>query len=354
MKRILLTTTALVGFAGAAAADVSWSGNAVLGHNDDIEGGVYADVDLDVTLSQTLDNGLTASATFGFELEDESGSGLTNGNFSTDDNIVISLTSDTAGLYYGDTAFAAETYWSGVTNMNEDGFSEADGETVIRGEIMFGGVTAGLSYVLHTDEVALGGTGSGELDQLSVGATADLGNFNVILGYQEDTSNAFDPAFNEDFNSNDVLGLAVGTSFGGADVTFAYAAEDSEESIGLEVSYPVGDVTVTAFYVSESAIDDSYGLAIAYAAGPLSIDAFYHDGGDEDAGVHVSYDVGNGITAYVGYSDDDGQYVAGELDLGGGATFLVSYAEDDDNPANDEIGPQEYLHGTTVELSVAF
>lgn len=354
MKSILLTSTALVAFAGAAAADVSWSGAATLGWNDDIEGGVYADVDLDVTLSQTLDNGLTASATFGFELEDESGAGLTNGNFSTDDNVTISLTSDTAGLYYGDTAFAAETYWSGVTNMNEDSFSEADGETVLRGEMMFGGVTAGLSYVLHTDEVALGGAGTGETDQLSLGGTADLGGFNVVFGYQAEADNAFDPAFNGDFNANNVMGIAVGGAFGGADVTLAYASDDDENSLGVEVSYPVGDVTVTAFYVAESAIDDSYGLAVAYSNGPISINAFYHDGGDEDAGINASYDVGNGLMMYVGYSDDDGQYIGGEYDLGGGASFTVSYGEDDDNPANDEIGPQEYLHGTTVKLSLSF
>ncbi len=63
MKRILLTSTALVAFAGAAAADVTWSGTAGLGYNDDIDDGFYVDGDLDVTMSQELDNGVTVSGT---------------------------------------------------------------------------------------------------------------------------------------------------------------------------------------------------------------------------------------------------------------------------------------------------
>lgn len=347
MKRILLTSTAIVGFAGAAAADVSWSGAATLGYNDDIKDGIYADVDLDVTLSQTLDNGLTASATFGWELEDDR---IDGGNdFSADNNIVISLTSDMAGLYYGDTANAAETHWSGVTNMNEDGFSEADGENVLRGDMSFGDVDMSVSYYVNNEDGE-----DGELNQLALGASGNLGAATFSFAYQAE-DDEFESA-SGDYNSDSILGVSVGTALGGADVKLAYAMNQTtdENSMGVEVSYPVGDVTVTAFYVAESAIDDSYGLAVAYASGPVSINAFYHDGGDEDSGIHFGYDVGNGLMVYAGWSDDDGQYIGGEYDLGGGASLTISYAEDEDNDENDEIGPQEYLHGTTVAMSMKF
>ncbi|SFR20159.1 porin [Poseidonocella sedimentorum] len=366
MKRILFTTTAIVAFAGAAAADVSWSGSAELGHNDDINGGLYADGDLDVTMSQELDNGVTAGVTFGFDLEDASADTLdTDGNFHADDNFTLFLESDMASLYYGDTPFAAETYWNGVTNMEEDSFSEADGEVVLRGAMSYGGFDFGISNVVHNDKFALGGTGSGEVDQLSLGAAGEINGVSVTFGYQEEAENDFDG--NGDFNGAEVYGLSVGTTVGGADVLFAYASDDGEESIGLQGSYAVAPgVTLTAFYVSESRpvdptdtdIDedgeDNYGLAASYANGPISVDAFYHDGGDEDAGVNVSYDVGNGLGLLAGWSDDDGQYVAAEYDLGGGAAFVASYAEDEDNNQNDEIGPQEYLHGTTVALTLSF
>jgi hypothetical protein len=113
-------------------------------------------------------------------------------------------------------------------------------------------------------------------------------------------------------------------------------------------------VTATVFYVSESATDDNYGLSIAYASGPLAVTAFYHDGADEDSGIQVAYDVGNGLNVYAGGSDDDGSYIGVEYDLGGGASFVASVAEDSDSATNDEIGPQEYKHGTTVGVSFSF
>jgi hypothetical protein len=348
MKRILLTSTALVAFAGAAAAEVSWSGSATLGYNDDINDGVYADTDIDVTLSQELDNGVTASVTFGWELEQHENND-DNGEFNADNNVSVSLTSDAASVFYGDTAYAAETYWSGVTNMGQDSFSEADGENVLRGEMTFGSVTAGISYGVGNS----GDTDNGELNQLSLGVTASLGAADVIFAYQEEDitpSNGQDD--NDDFNANQVLGLAVSGSLVGADITFAYAKNDAETSTGIEVAYPFGGgVTATVFYVSESASDDNYGLQIDYASGPVTVSAFYHDGNDEDAGINVSYDVGNGLNIYAGGSDDDGQYIGAEYDLGGGASLTASFADD---AGNDEIGPQEYLDGTTVAVSFSF
>ena len=53
MKRILLASTAIVAFAGAAAADVSLSGEASLGYNDNANGdndGFYSDVSVSLGL----------------------------------------------------------------------------------------------------------------------------------------------------------------------------------------------------------------------------------------------------------------------------------------------------------------
>ena len=137
MKRTLLASTALVMLAGASAAEISWSGATTLLYNYNITDGFDYDVDLDVTLSQELDNGLTASVTFGWELTDGEGDEADADGFAADNNATLSLSSDTASLIFGDTAYAAQTYWSGVTNMNEDAFAEADGETVLRGEMGF-------------------------------------------------------------------------------------------------------------------------------------------------------------------------------------------------------------------------
>lgn len=365
MKRILLTSTALVGLAGAAVADghatsgITWSGSATLGYNDDIKDGVYADVDLDVTMTQALDNGIAVSVTFGWELEDHRGPASDGGNnFGADNNVSVALTSDVASLYYGDTEYAPVTYWSGVTNMVQDGFSEQDTEEVLRAEVTLGGFTGGLSYGVEWME-----SNGSELEQLGVGGVFDTGTFSVGFAYQEESD--WTARGNGDFNGSEIFGIFATASFSGADIKVAYAqstavgAPESQDSLGIEVAYPVGPVTVTGFYVAESVPDAdgdeaSYGIQLDYSNGPLTAVAFFHDGIDEDAGIQVGYDLGTGLVIYAGWSDDDGQYLAGEYDLGGGASLTVSYAEDEDNIGNDEIGPQEYLHGTTVAMSFSF
>jgi hypothetical protein len=355
MKRILLTSTALVAFAGAAAAgghsNVSWSGSATLGFNDDIKDGVYADVDLDVTMSAELDNGVTASGTFGWELTDDRNNDSAN-DYAADNNVLLSLTSDIGGLYYGDTEFAAVTYWSGVKDMDHDSFSEQDGENVLRGEIKLDNITAGISYGVDNE----GAAGNGELNQLSVGVKATVGDFTFTAGYQEEDDSYEDAQ--GDYVSDEVLGLSVSTSLAGADITFAYASQGDEDSTGLQVAYPIGPVTATVWYVAESDTDDTVGVQVEYADGPLTIKAFYTDDTSDtdgdNSGIHVGYDVGSGLNVYAGWEDDDGQYIGAEYDLGGGATLVASFGDDEDNADNDEIGPQEYLHGTTVKVSFSF
>ena len=62
MKKILLSSAAIALLAGAASAEVTWSGDAEIGYNDDWNDGAYYDAGLTVNLSQELNNGWTASA----------------------------------------------------------------------------------------------------------------------------------------------------------------------------------------------------------------------------------------------------------------------------------------------------
>lgn len=326
MKNILLASTALVAFAGAAAADVSFSGEAVLGYNDEEQGGAYASIDLDVAYSQELDNGLTAAASFGFGVADD---------FDTDDldagDAEFSLSADVWSLNVGingGTDDATEVVWDGVSNMDNDSFYESaddNDEDVVRVEATLGAAEVVVAYNVDTEEFDAGVTG--EFGDISVGAV-----------YEE---NGADTNF----------GLFGSATFAGATVDFAHSDVAGETSTGVEVTYPVGDVSVSAFYVSQSNVDDNYGLTAKYSANGLGLKAFYHDGNDEDMGIEVSYDVSDVLSVYAGSSDDDGSYVGVEYDLGGGASVFASYGDD---AGNDEIGPQEYNDGITVELTLAF
>ncbi|WP_281980894.1 porin [Thalassorhabdomicrobium marinisediminis] len=376
MKNILLSSAAIVAFAGAAAADshmgVTFSGTAELGYNDDDNPGFtgdnnqgfYSELEITIGLAAELDNGLTAAASIDFA---DLGDGSANNFFDGVENeYELSLTSETSGLYYGDTQFAAERMWVAAGDMEQDSFSEADGEEALRGELTYGMVEAQMSYVLANND---GTRVTDDLDQLSLGVSADFGNFNVVAAYQEETDEA--PFFydgtlpgegdNGDFNRSEIFGVSVGTAFAGADVRLAYVTNETidENSTGISVTYPFGPVTGTVYYVDESNGDANYGVTLAYVNGPIAVELDYdNDQGTNKTGLEGSYDVGNGLTVYAGYltedSTDDRYYVAGTYDLGSGAELLVSYAEDDSNVDEDEIGANEYQRGTTVQVTFEF
>ena len=366
MKRILLASASIVAFAGAAAAEVTFSGDATLGYNDtdnalvgDDNIGFYWDASVDVTLSQALDNGLTATATFGLNVADNN-----LGESTESSDYVLSLTSDTAGLYFGNTEFAAVTHWTGAGEMDNDGFSEEDGETVLRGDLTYGGVNASVSYAVDTDQV--GSDTSDQLQQLSFGVDGTFGTFSFAFAYQEEALPEYADA-GGDFNGNEIIGVSVNTSVAGADIRVAYASDETagENSIGLSATYPFGPVTIGAYYVLESADDtDAYGVTAEYVSGPLAISASYEidqedDGTSnqtEDWELTGSYEVGNGITAYAGVVDaGDDYYVSALMTLGDGASLLVSYVTTGDTEnGDDETGPNDYQTGATVELGFSF
>jgi hypothetical protein len=379
MKSTLLTTTALIAFAGAAFADghsandgVSFSGVATLGYNNttstantgtddddsdvtvgletyDNEFGFYSDLEVTLGLSKALDNGLTVAASI--DLED-----LADGADASSD-YTLSVTSETASMYYGDTKFAAESKWSEVGDMAASSFSEQDGETVLRGEGNVAGVDAAVSAVINGDKT----------EQVSLGATATFGMFNLGLGYQDSASTSFtaargtadndvdgfSAAANGDFNGNKVYAVSVGGSFAGADVALGYADNSVETSTGISVAYPVGPVALSASYADNSVSIDAWDIAATYAAGAITATISTDEG--DDYALEGSYDLGNGAKVFAGVADGgDDYYVAASYDLGGGASVLASYADDQADDSEDEVGANEYQNGATVELTFTF
>ncbi|MFT6530929.1 MAG: hypothetical protein ACJASC_000452 [Limimaricola cinnabarinus] len=370
MKRILLASASIVAFAGAAAAEITFSGEAALGYNDtdaisedDEDKGFYWDAELGITFSQELDNGLVAAATVTSDVVDNQ---LEGDIFA--EGFVLSLTSETAGLYFGDTDQAANLRWDGVSEMANDGFSETDGETVLRGDFMAYGLDVSLSALVDDsfdgDENNLqNGFLTPEddtLDQYSVGVAGEFGAFQFSMAYQAE-ENDFNQApiiDNGDFEPDELIGVSVGSAFAGADVDVAYARNltTEEDSTGIEAAYPIGPVTLGAFYVAESDQDDGYGVAVDYVSGALTVTTAYEEvDGDEDWAIDAGYDFGMGLNFFAGVSDaGDDYYVAGTYALAEGAQLLVSYGDDDSDDSEDEIGDPEFQEGTTVEVSFEF
>lgn len=366
MKSILLASVSVVAFAGAAAAEITFAGSATFGYNDDPYGdneGFYWESDLALSLTQALNNGLTAGVTFDIDIaDDDDADGL--GNPLDSSGFVLFLESEQAGIYFGDTSFAAQKFWfeDNVDEMAGDGFSEQDGEVVLRGDITYGTVAASLSYTVAD---TLGERPAGDVDQLSLGAGFQVGGYSFTVAYQEESDAAAGVAgvysAYDDFNTDSIFGVAMIAQLIGVDAVIAYASNLTAEhnSLGIAVSYPVGPFALNAYYVAEDgplADEDAWGVGAFYENGPINVEAAYKStNGEDDSRIEATYDLGNGILLWGGLtSGGDDYYVATTLDLGGGAQLLVSYAVDDDDSEDDEVGNPALQKGATVELTLAF
>lgn len=357
MKSILLSSAAIVGFAGAAAADghspISFGGDASLEYNSN--GGFSYGVGLSVTASEELDNGLTVAATFGLGLGGfycyDGNSSIaplgTSGYTVCFTGYELSLTSDSAGLYFGDTGTSADTHWVGVGGMEADGFNgagDAGEAAVLRGEASSGSVTGSISYGIDFGGDGLGNT----LAAMQFAAVADLGSTTVVLAYQA----------NDAAGADEIIGLSGQFAAAGADLTAAFAQNSTtgEDSLGLGVSYPVGPVTVGVNYATNAIAGDAWDVSADYANGPIAVGVTF-DSGDVWT-LEGSYDVGNGLVVSAGLTDSgDDYYLAADYDLGNDASFYVQFAEDGDGVeagGDNEFGPNGLGVGTTVGVSFAF
>ncbi|MCB5199094.1 hypothetical protein LGQ03_07560 [Loktanella sp. TSTF-M6] len=435
MKSILLTSTALVAFAGAAMAEshgamapmadgttapsdmameplagmgpqgVVVGADGEFGYNEEVENGFYFDGGLSITTSAGMNMGLTAGLTLDIDLgfgdaEGDNltapGGGGTFGDISVDaSDFVVFVEGQGAALYVGDTETGAATRWAGTTNMENDAFLEVDDvddgadegdfiDGVMRGDLEMGPIAASLSFLLvdGVNDLVDTDVELDSLDGLSLGVEGTFGGFVVGMAYQEEISRGLVDFSSVDTNNDgiigaaeagnddpgtvdEIIGLYAGTSFAGADVKVAYASNETsnEDSLGLQVDYPFGPVSVSAFYSAESAVDDNYGIGVSYENGPLAGALYFHDGNDEEIGLEASYVLGNGLTMYAGYidnrdgGDDYEAYAAATYDLGGGAALIAAYGDtgDDYTGANDEIGNSfEVNEGVTVAVSFTF
>ncbi|WP_417269371.1 porin [Celeribacter sp.] len=349
MKNILLSSVAVLGFAGAAAAEVSWSGDVTLGYNDDIKNAVYADAGINVALSQELNNGWTAGATFAIDA-----SNILNGTVAYDTDYTVYVESDMGGLYFGDYTSAVDQLVSspegladGMTDYDDDNIGEDGQNLVLKGS--FGSVQAAVSTVVLSN---------GTTDGVTAAVAGSFGSVNFSLGY----NNGYVGQGSGDIGFgtvSDATNLNVGTTFGGASVNVGVAKVGADTNYGIEVGYPMGPVALSVWYANNDSAGDVYGLKAVYEDGPVSVTAKIEDAGATTYNLEGTYDMGNGLLLGAGTVDGEGEYIAAKYDLGGGATFLASYANGDVDGTTTDIGDAydsdfELMDGLTLEVSLSF
>jgi outer membrane protein OmpU len=312
MKKLLLASTALVGFAGAAAAEITLDGYAEIGVNGG-DGGYqtqfHNDFQVNFNFSGTTDGGLEFGGKV--QIEENNGTGAINGNGVSsngprwdDENFWVSgsFGKVTLGETAGAVDWAVPEVWSG-TAISDDHSTHAgvywntalDGlydDQIARYEYSFGDFGAAFSVEMDDTGVqdpvwAIGGKWSGD-----VGGT----EVNAGIGY----------ASNGDASTWSLAGRASMANGFSAALGFA--------------SFDHGTTTVFTDYVGNGVqVDSWWGLGLAYTTGALTVGVNYGQYEATTAGVTdpsgwglvANYDLGGGAVAMFGYGSSNSTYQNG-------------------------------------------
>jgi outer membrane protein OmpU len=299
MKNILLTSSALVAFAGAAAADVAISGYAEMGifsadtFNDFsrlVTSGTtqfFTDIDVTFTMSGETDNGLT----FGASIDLDESSSATAFDPETEGGETIFISGGFGTLTMGDTDGALDWAMTDIGNIRNPG-SIADDETAHR------------AYI----GVYLDGHYDGQILRYDY----SFGDFGVAVSIEQDDTDTVDDGF--------AVGVKYSMDMGGVGIDFGLGYQEVSSSttldfdaLGLSVVANFGDFSAGINYVENGsnyvALEEDYiGFGVGYSANGLSIHANYAE-----------------IDSATDFYDADGYGLAVAYDLGGGASVKGGY-----------------------------
>jgi hypothetical protein len=273
MKKVLLTTTALVMTAGVAAAEVSFSGKSQVavtatGNGDNV---MTSHIDFNVAISGTYDNGMTMATSFGYDAGQEA-----------DYNDDFAL--DAAETGFGTGAPAITIGYAGYTiAVDGDGFDNLYDDANTTGNLKVSGAAGGIDFTVATN------IDSGD----SVSAYS--------LGYTTGDITATVTG-TDDHGGVDATKIVVDYAMG--DTTFTLTSDDADDNVDtitkIGVSTKIDALTFTYTAASNgtagSDVGDDWDAKVAYAAGALS--ASYSLDEDDIGKLVVDYDLGGGATAF--------------------------------------------------------
>ncbi|OYX45145.1 MAG: hypothetical protein B7Z02_02560 [Rhodobacterales bacterium 32-67-9] len=315
MKKILLASTALVGFAGAAAAEISLSGYAEIG----IDGGnlgyetqFHNDWQVNFNFSSTMDSGVEFGGKV--QIEESNSPAAINGAVTSDDEafwVSGAFGKVTLGETDGAFDWALSEIYTG-TGISDDhsthagaywftGLDATYDNQIMRYEYSFGDFAAALSAEMDDTGVgdtnyALGGKWSGTVSGLDVG---------VGVGYQDN-------------GVNSVWGLSGSAGF----------------SNGFSVALGYADLDGTSDAVGNGVPSDSWwGVGVAYTPATMSALTVGVNYGEYQA------------TSASGMADPSGWGIVANYDLGGGAVAMASYGSSDNGGAGNGHGDQTWSLG---------
>ena len=346
MKNVLFTTTAVAALAfggtafaaGHSSGNFGISGSTDVGYNDDIEGGIFAETNIDVKASKDAGNGVTVSghARLNFDLYEDGDLTTAGEQFTNTTSIELKNVTVETGvgkLEFADSfdgTGASDTFYKDRDGMQHD-MQNGDGLTGLK----WSGDMGNFGYAIDAGDLE-----NNIGDDWSIGLGGDFGPASVGFGYEN----------NNHGGNGTQFGLSGDFSAGIADIGLSYIDNDNGNSIGVAASAEITPgVTVGAYYAVNDPNADAFGVSLDYANGPFTLAVDWDDNGSTtNTEVDVSYDMGNGVVGYVGWDEADGYYVGAEVDIADGVKATVAYAE------ADEIGGPEFKQGTSAFLSLTY
>jgi len=317
MKKVLLATTALVAFAGAASAEIKLDGYAEIG----VDGGnngyttqFHNDWQVNFNFSSETDGGLSFGGKV--QIEESNSPQKIDGALKIDDEafwVSGSFGKVTLGETAGALDWAVPDIYSG-TSISDDHSTHAgvywntglDGnydDQIARYEYSFGDFGAAISLEQDDTGVAdpvigIGGKWSGSLS----GADVTAG-----IGYQTDG----------DDDTWSVAGKATMTN--GLSVALGYAKFSHSTTNVNANNFHNTDYVTGVNLNAPIEVDSWVGLGVAYTTGALTVGANYGmysaanagDGDPKGWGLVANYDLGGGAVAMVGYGSSSGSDALG-------------------------------------------
>jgi len=295
MKKVLLTTTALVMTAGYAAADISMSGTMQVALTDDngAETAAVTDYqlttgfDFNVAVSAETDNGITMSSTF------DMGAGSLV-DYDDDDAIeaqapLVAGDSPTVTLGYAGYTIKADA--NGIDNLWDADATDQD--------ISLAGSVAGFDFTVASDfdddsaSYKVGYT-MGDITITATGTNKE-GNYNT----SSRTESAAKLAVS--YKVSDTLTLDASTNDTGLSTV-----TDNDNTVGLTYKMDAITLTYTSIDPQEANKDwgDEWDAKIAYSAGALTA-SFATDEADATTMI-AEYDLGGGATFFAASHDKAG------------------------------------------------
>jgi outer membrane protein OmpU len=283
MKKVLLTTTALVMTAGVAAAEVSFSGTAGIaliddnGASDSTRTGMFVEsyYDLDVAVSAAADNGMTFA--LGFDM----GAG-NKIDYDDDDEL------EAQGNSVGD-ADVSMTYMGWTVKVDQAGIDNLFDDSQDDEDMSISGSVAGFDVAFTTDL-------EDDSSSYKLGTTV-AGIALTFTGTDDDDAGGSAAGVSAKYSVSDTLSLSGSMS---------NESDDDEDDASIGLSYKMDALTLGYTSIKPGTngdLGDEWDLSIKYAAGAMSA-SFAVDEADATT-MTAEWNLG-GATAFVSMHDKTG------------------------------------------------